>query len=194
MDILSALGLSIPAGLNAYIPLLAVAVAQRAGWLQLREPFAMLGDWWAIGVISALLLVEIFADKIPAVDSINDGIQTVVRPAVGGLLALGRSGQAGQDFPVLMTVAGIVLAGGVHAVKAAARPTIDATTAGAGAPIVSLLEDIAALLATAIAILVPILVVGVLVLFAWLGWQLHVWSRGRGRGRGRGAPGQTSPS
>ena len=87
MDILTALGLSVPAGLNAYIPLLAVALAQRVHWLELRPPFDVLGSWWLITIIAVLLVVEIVADKIPAVDHVNDIIQSVVRPAAGAVVA-----------------------------------------------------------------------------------------------------------
>lgn len=47
----SSIGLAIPAGLNAYIPLLAVAVANYFGWLTLRAPFDLLGNAWVIGTI-----------------------------------------------------------------------------------------------------------------------------------------------
>lgn len=157
MDILSGLTLAAPAGINAYIPLLAVAVAQHFGWMQLRAPFNMLGEWWAIAIIAALLIVEIVADKVPAVDHVNDGIQTFVRPAAGGILAVAASGQAGQTSPVLMLVAGILVAGGMHSVKAAARPVINATTAGTGAPVVSTVEDVGAAALTVIAIVAPLL-------------------------------------
>ena len=49
MDILTAIGLALPAGLNAYIPLLGLALAQRFGVVSLGEPWSQLGEWWAIG-------------------------------------------------------------------------------------------------------------------------------------------------
>ena len=55
MDVLSGLTLAAPAGLNAYIPLLAVALAERFGWVHLREPFDGIGSWWVIGLIAVLL-------------------------------------------------------------------------------------------------------------------------------------------
>ena len=76
MDILSGLTLAAPAGLNAYIPLLAVALAQRFGWLELGTPWELLGEWWSIALIAVLLVVEIVADKVPAVDHVNDVVQT----------------------------------------------------------------------------------------------------------------------
>ena len=83
----AAFGLSGSAGLNAYIPLLLVALAARfptsAPLVQLQPPYDLMGSWWAIGILVVLLAVEIVADKIPAVDTINDGIQTFARPAAG---------------------------------------------------------------------------------------------------------------
>ena len=156
MDILSGLTLAAPAGVNAYIPLLAVASAERIGWLHLDAPYDILGAWWVIAIIAVLLIVEVVADKVPAVDHVNDVIQTVVRPAAGGLLAVSASGH-GSVSPVVLLVAGVLIAGGVHAVKASARPVVNASTAGAGAPVVSTLEDVGAVIVTVLALLVPVL-------------------------------------
>ncbi|HEX5643471.1 MAG TPA: DUF4126 domain-containing protein [Thermoleophilia bacterium] len=156
MDVLSGLTLAAPAGLNAYIPLLAVALAERLGWVHLREPFDGIGSWWVIGVIAVLLVVEVVADKVPAVDHVNDVIQTVVRPAAGGLLAVSASTQ-GTVEPLLLLIAGVLIAGGVHAVKATARPAVNVTTAGVGAPVVSTGEDILAVIGTVLALLAPVL-------------------------------------
>lgn len=74
---------------------------------------------------------------------------------------------------MLAFVAGLLLAGGVHAVKTAARPVVTTTTAGVGNWLVSLVEDILALIAAILAILLPIVValviICLLLLFVW--WQ-----------------------
>ena len=162
MDILSGLTLAAPAGVNAYIPLLAVALAERIGWLHLDAPYDVLGSWWIIAIIAVLLTVEVMADKIPAVDHVNDVIQTVVRPAAGGLLAVSASGH-GSVSPIVLLVAGVLIAGGVHAVKATARPVVNVSTAGAGAPVVSTLEDIGAVIVTVLALLVPVIAAVVII-------------------------------
>jgi len=175
MDLLTALGLSVPAGLNAYIPLLAVALAERFAWLELRGPFDVLGEWWIIALIAVLLAVELVADKVPVVDHANDVVQTVVRPAAGGIVAVAGSGSASSVSPWALVLAGVLLAGGVHAAKATARPVVNVTTAGVGAPVVSTAEDLGAVALSVVAIAAPILVVAVLAGLAYLLWRLWRW-------------------
>lgn len=179
MEILTALGLSIPAGLNAYIPLLAVALAQRFEWLSLAKPFDILGEWWMIAIIGVLLLIEIVADKVPAVDHVNDVIQTFIRPAAGGIVAVAAGGKATSVSPWLLVLAGVLLAGGVHAAKATTRPAVNVTTAGFGAPVVSAIEDVSALVMTVVAIVAPVLVAVLLLLLVYFFWRL--WRRKRER-------------
>jgi hypothetical protein len=162
MDVISGLTLAAPAGLNAYVPLLMVALAQRFGLIHLKAPYDVLGSTWLIALVVVLLLVEVVADKIPAVDHVNDGVQTVVRPAVGGLLALAAAGHVDVP-PVLLVVAGILIAGSVHAVKASARPAVNVSTAGMGAPVVSTVEDLVAVVMTILAFVAPVLAAALIV-------------------------------
>lgn len=157
----TAFGLSGSAGLNAYIPLLLVALAGRFPLsdplIKLQAPYDLLGSWWAIGILAVLLVIEIVADKIPAVDTVNDTIQTFVRPAAGAILFAGSTSVATDIHPLLTLGAGLLVAGGVHATKTAARPVVTVSTAGVGNPIVSTLEDIAALVMSLLAIFIPVL-------------------------------------
>ena len=139
-----------------------MALAERIGWLHLYEPYDVLGSWWVIAVIAVLLIIEVIADKVPGVDHVNDVIQTVVRPAAGGLLAVSASGH-GSISPVVLLVAGVLIAGSVHAVKATARPVVNVSTAGAGAPVVSTLEDIGAVIVTVLALVVPVIAAAVII-------------------------------
>lgn len=182
MDILTAVGLALPAGLNAYIPLLGLELAQQFGVISLSQPWSGLGQWWVIALTAVLLAVEVFADKFPAVDHVNDVIQTIVRPAAGAIVAVAASGQAGENYPYVMIAMGVVLAGGVHAVKATTRPAVNASTGGMGAPVASLFEDSVAAISTVMAIVAPVLVVAVV---AWFGWA--AWKFGRRLSRSRSA-------
>ncbi len=180
MELLTALGLSIPAGLNAYIPLLAVALAQRFEWLQLAEPFDALGEWWMIAIIAVLLVVEVIADKVPAVDHVNDVIQTLIRPAAGGIVAVAAAGSTTSVSPWLLVLAGVLLAGGVHAAKATTRPVVNVTTAGVGAPVVSAAEDLGAIAMSVVAIVAPYLVAFLLAGLVYSFWRL--WKRKQATG------------
>ena len=122
MDILSAFGLSASAGLNAYIPLLIVSLLARfTDLIELSEPWSAMESWWIIGILLLLSLVEFFADKIPAVNHINDAIQTFIRPAAGAVLFAASANVITDIHPILSLAAGLLVAGSVHAVKAAAQ-------------------------------------------------------------------------
>lgn len=171
MNISAAFGLSTSAGLNAYIPLLIVALTARfTNLINLQEPYDALTSWWVIGALTVLLVIEMLVDKIPAVDSLNDMIQTFVRPAAGALLFAANANVINDIHPALAITAGLILAGGVHAAKGVARPVVTASTAGMGNWIVSLIEDIVAFFVSILSLLIPIVmavtIIFVLALFA----------------------------
>jgi len=176
VELLTGLGLAVPAGLNAYIPLLAVAIAEAAGWIDLPQPYALIGEWWSVALIAVLLVIEVFADKVPGVDHVNDVIQTVMRPAAGGLVLAATMSRSGLN-PVIWVVAGIVVAGGVHAAKAATRPVVNVSTAGVGAPVVSVIEDVVAAITTVLALVAPYLVAIAFAGIAFMLWRLWVRRR-----------------
>ncbi|MFN8532815.1 MAG: DUF4126 domain-containing protein [Dehalococcoidia bacterium] len=156
---LTAFGVSAPAGLNAYLPLLIVGLTARfTKLLTLNEPFTWLTNEWVLGVLGVLVLVEFFADKIAGVDHINDVINTVIRPVSGAILFAAASNVFGELHPVIAVVLGLLSAGSVHVVKSTVRPVVTASTLGMGNPIISFAEDIVAVVTTIAAILVPILV------------------------------------
>lgn len=173
MDIFSAFGLSASAGLNAYIPLLVVALLSKfTNLITLSSPWNTLESWWVIGVLVILSIVEFFADKVPAVNHVNDIIQTVVRP-VAGAIVFAASAQIITDVhPVLAMIMGLFVAGTVHFVKSlAVRPAVTATTGGAGNVPVSLAEDLISTIMSIIAAVTPVLIAVILV----LGGALIVW-------------------
>ncbi|MCB8959278.1 MAG: DUF4126 domain-containing protein [Ardenticatenales bacterium] len=166
----AAFGLSTSAGLNAYIPLLVVALAAKfSDSFHLSAPYDALTSWWVIGILAVLLLVEMFVDKIPAVDSINDIIQTFIRPVAGAVLFAANANVVTDVSPIIALVAGLLVAGGVHATKGAFRPAVTATTAGTGNWLVSILEDIVAFVMSLLALILPILIgIGALLFIALL--------------------------
>jgi hypothetical protein len=176
MDIFTAFGLSVSAGLNAYIPLLIVALtAKYTDWIVLDSPWDVLTSWWVIGILLVLVLIEFFADKVPAINHLNDVLQTFIRPVAGAIVFAASAGVA-DVHPVLAMAAGLLIAGGVHATKSVAvRPVVTATTGGAGNVPVSILEDIISTVLSVLAIIIPILVALTLFVFflliAWWFWR-----------------------
>jgi len=156
--IFTAFGLSASAGLNAYLPLLVVALMARlTGVITLSPPYDLLTNGWVILVIAVLLAIEVLADKIVAVDTANDILQTFIRPTAGAILFAASSSVISDIHPVLALICGLLVAGGVHAVKATVRPMVTATSGGVLNPAVSTVEDVAALVMTVLSILVPLL-------------------------------------
>lgn len=180
----TAFGLSVSAGLNAYIPLLTIALVDRLtdGFIDLQGPWVWLSSWWTIGVLGVLLIIEILVDKVPAADTVNDIIQTVVRPAAGAILFAASTRAIGLH-PVLAAICGVILAGGVHVVKAGGRPVVTATTAGTGNPIVSTVEDLIAAVGSVVAVIYPYLVLAFFLLSALFIALLVVWRRRSRAGR-----------
>jgi hypothetical protein len=175
--LLTAFGLAASAGLNAYIPLLIVALLGRyTTWFTLNSPWDALSSWWVIGALVVLTLIEFFADKAPAINHANDAIQTFVRPAAGAVLFAASAGAVSNINPVVAMIAGLLVAGGVHTVKAAAvRPAVTATTGGLGNIPVSIAEDVAAVFISIAAIIVPVVIAAIVIvitsLFVWWLWR-----------------------
>jgi hypothetical protein len=177
-SVLAAFGLSASAGLNAYIPLLIVSLMARfTDWVTLSKPWDALSSWWVIGALAILTLIEFFADKFPAVNHVNDVVQSFVRPAAGAVLFAASTGAATNIHPIVAIIAGLVVAGSVHATKALAiRPAVTATTAGAGNVPISILEDVIATVLSILAVVVPVLIAALMIVVtAFVVWWL--WRR-----------------
>ena len=138
--VLGAFGLSASAGLNAYIPLLVVSLLARfTNLIELAEPWNTLESWWVIGVLAVLGTVEMVADKVPAVDDVNDAIQTFIRPVAGAILFATSAKTITDVSPVLAMVCGLLVAGSVHAAKSlVARPMIEVSTPSCKVRLISL--------------------------------------------------------
>lgn len=197
MELLTGFGMATAAGLNAYIPLLALGLLSRfTDLVTLPQGWAWLENGWVMAIVAVLLVVEVVADKIPALDSINDAIQTFVRPTAGGIVfGSGTAAQtaavtdpgafatSGQWIPVAI---GVVTALVVSLTKSAVRPVANVATAGVAAPVLSTVEDGISVGLVFVAILLPILVVVVMAALFWAAAKVI-----RRRRRNAAAPGPT---
>jgi len=117
-----------------------------------------------------LSLIEFFADKIPAVNHLNDVLQTIVRPIAGAIAFAASANVITEINPVLSLVAGILVAGSVHTIKAVAvRPVVTATTGGAGNVPVSILEDMISTIVSFLSVVIPaIIALGAITFAIWI--------------------------
>jgi hypothetical protein len=177
--VLAAFGLSGAAGLNAWLPLFAAALADRAGLVELAAPFDELASTGGLAVLAVLMLADLVGDKIPGVDHVLHVLGLAVAPLSGAALFAGQTG----DETELPTLLAILLGGGtaglVHAARAAVRPASTAGTAGLGNPVLSVGEDVGSLTLVVLAFAVPLLAVVLLALLVvpFVRW----WSRRRRR-------------
>ena len=175
MDVLTGLGLSGAAGLNAWLPAFAGALLTRLGVVELGEPFDRLSEDPALITLGVLTVADFVGDKIPAVDHVLHGAGTVIAPLSGTVLFTGET----DASLIVSLIAGGSTAEAVHLARAAIRPVSTVATAGVGNPVLSLIEDTGSALLTLFAFVVPVLavlaVVGVLVL------AVVLWRRRRRR-------------
>jgi len=158
--IFTAFGLSASAGLNAYIPLLVVGLlAKYTDLINLSKPWDTLANPWIILMLCILVIIEMLADKVPAVNHLNDLIQTAIRPAAGAIAFAASAHVVTNVHPVLALACGLLVAGTVHVAKAGVmRPLVTATTGGAANTPVSIAEDVTSTALSVMAIVLPIII------------------------------------
>jgi len=183
--ILAAFGLSGAAGLNAWLPLLAVGLGDRAGWVNLDSPYDALSSVPGLIVVALLFVLDLIGDKVPALDSVLHAIGLVIAPASGAVLFAAQTDVTSDLNPAVGALLGALTAGSLQAGRAAVRPFVTASTAGIGNPAVSAAEDGTALVMTVLAFALPVLafllVVVVLGLLIWLVLRARRWARSRRR-------------
>jgi hypothetical protein len=175
LAVLLGFGLSASTGLNTFLPLLLLSAAARfhiAG-IELGHRFDWLSSDVAIIVLIVASVVEIVADKVPAVDHFLDAVGTFVRPLAATVAT--ASVLTGADVnPTVAAVVGLMIGAptslGFHTLKAGTRVASSAATLGCANPILSLIEDVISFSLTVVAIFIPLAVPIALALLVWLLW------------------------
>ena len=165
------IGLAACAGLRAWLPLLLAGLLARGGILELGPSFRFISSNQALVLFGVATVVEMLGDKIPAVDHTLDALSTVLRPAAGSLLAASVMWRVPDPLTALAlgVAVGAPSALVPHAAKSTLRAASTAFTGGLANPVLSLLEDLVALVMFVFTVLLPvvmallILVVAVLV-------------------------------
>ena len=176
VQIMMGVSLAACAGLRAWLPVLAVGLLGRAGFLPLEPRFMFLTHVNTLTVVAIAAALEMLGDKFITLDHALDAFGTLARPAAGAVLATSTMTHANPDMAALI---GVALGGGtaltLHAGKAAARVHSTALApfhAGAGNMALSIGEDAVAVFGIAAAALAPVfsfcIVVAALCVSVWM--------------------------
>jgi hypothetical protein len=154
------IGLSATCGFRIFVPLLGMSIAHHAGYLTLSHGFEWIGSWPATIAFAVAMIVEVVAYYIPWVDNLLDTIATPAA-AVAGIIT--TASVVGDVSPLLRWPLAIIAGGGVAGLiqgsSVLVRGTSSATTAGAGNPVVSTGELLAAIVGTVVSIALPIVAI-----------------------------------
>ena len=181
-SVLAAFGLAGAAGLNAWIPLLAAGLLDRAGQLELADGYDVIATTPGLIVLGVLFALDFVGDKVPAIDHVLHAIGSVVHPASGAVVFAAPT-ELPTDIPSIVLYAlGASVAGSLHATRATIRPASTTLTAGAGNPLLSLGEDITSAALSVVAVFAPLLGVLALIVVAVVA---VLWWRRVGRARRR---------
>jgi hypothetical protein len=171
------------------LPLLAIGVAGRVGWLPLSDGFDWLASTPALVVFGTAVVIEILGDKLPIVDHALDLLHAGMKPIAGGLaMAAAVAGTTPLYATVLLVVTGGLAAGVVHVGKAKVRLASTATTAGIGNPALSIVEDVVSLAGTVASFVIPIAVAAVVLVCVLSASGVLVWLAFYHRGARQSAP------
>jgi hypothetical protein len=169
------------AGLRAFLPVFGASVAIRTLGLEVPPSLAWMASTTTIIIFGVATVLEVLGDKIPVVDHLLDTVQTFTKPGLAVLAAIPFVHQLAPEHSVaLAIVAGAPLALGVHTAKASARVGSTAFTGGLANPVISLIEDVAAVVLIILGLIAPILA---LLLAVALLWRLVSYARKMARRR-----------
>jgi hypothetical protein len=160
-----AMGSSWVSGIRLYAAVATLGLLGRFAGLRLPGELYVLTNWWIIGIASALFVIEFFADKIAYLDSIWDVVNTFIRIPAGAVLAAAAFGDFNRSVQVIALLLGGGLALSAHGTKASARAAINLSPEPASNVVMSLVEDVVALVSMILAYLLPAVLIVLLLLF-----------------------------
>ena len=152
-----AMGSAWVSGINLYACVATLGLLSRFAHLKLPGELEVVTNGWVIGVAVALYVIEFVADKIPWVDSTWDVIHTFIRIPAGAVLAAAAFGDFDRSIQVIALLLGGGLALSSHGTKAATRAVLNTLPEPVTNAVVSVVEDVLAIVSIVAAVFFPIL-------------------------------------
>jgi uncharacterized membrane protein len=140
-----AYALTTTAGLRGFLTLFAASVAAHYHVIHPSPAFAWLGADGTIVVLGVFALLELAADKVPALDHALHAVSFAARPIAAAILVGGTVNTSSPGELAGLMAAGALNALVVHTSSATARAASSVTTMGLANPVLSIIEDVIAI-------------------------------------------------
>lgn len=112
-------------GLRLYAVLFFTGLAGAMGWVPLPAGLQLLQQPLVLGAAGLMLAVEFVADKVPGLDSLWDGLHTVLRIPAGAAMAGAVFGGDQAAWATVAALLGGTLAATSHVAKATTRAAVN---------------------------------------------------------------------
>ncbi|MFZ4758354.1 MAG: DUF4126 domain-containing protein [Burkholderiaceae bacterium] len=163
------------AGLRLYLVVFGLGLAGWYGWLPLPEHLKLLASPMVVGAAGFMATVELFADKLPWLDTLWDGLQTFIRIPAGAALAAGVFGDSGTGVALAAALLGGSVTAATHFSKAGARAAANTSPEPFSNLGLSFAEDVLVVGGTWLAVQQPAVFLVLLAVFLVLALLLVGW-------------------
>jgi hypothetical protein len=163
------------AGLRLYLVVFGLGLAGWYGWLPLPEHLKLLASPMVVGAAGFMATVELFADKLPWLDTLWDGLQTFIRIPAGAALAAGVFGDSGTGVALAAALLGGSVTAATHFSKAGARAAANTSPEPFSNLGLSFAEDVLVVGGTWLAVQQPAIFLVLLAVFLVLALLLVGW-------------------
>src|SRR5579863_1376366 len=160
-----AYALTTTAGLRGFLAMLAASAAIHFGWIHPAAAYDWLGSDQATIVLAIFALLEVVADKVPAVDHALQLASFAIRPVAAAILVGATVHDASPAQTYGMMAVGAINALLVNGSAATVRAGSTITTFGFGNVVLSFVEDVVAFGGITIAFAKPVLAALLAVVF-----------------------------
>lgn len=178
-EIAVAAALAWASGIRLYATLFLVGLAGKLGWVVLPEHLEILASPLVLAASGFMTVVELFADKIPWIDSVWDAVNTFIRVPGGALLAAAAMGDSGAGAALAAAIIGGTIAASTHLAKAGARAVVNTSPEPFSNFVKSSAEDLLVPAGLFTAVAAPVIfLLALLVFLGLVAWALPTLWRG----------------
>jgi hypothetical protein len=153
------------AGIRLYLVVFGFGLASFLGYWPLPEHLKLLAHPAVLGASGFMATVELFADKLPWLDSIWDAIHTFIRIPAGAAMAAAVFGDSGPAIALAAAILGGSLTATTHFAKSGTRAAANTVPEPFSNVALSLAEDVTVVGGTWLATAYPALFLGALAVF-----------------------------